>query len=303
MKILIVGGGRMGLMRAGFLSAREACEVFLVEPDENTRSRFLQQVPNARPLSFIGEASAFGVDAAIICSPPANHFDSALLCLKIGLPILLEKPSTLTREDSEVLALTAREKRVSISVGYHNRMRASVLKMKELIMGTTVVGFTAWWTCGAYARDWWHDPLLSGGALLEQACHPVDLINFLVGPIVNCGGKVLHNLGAPETGAFWLQSSIGIGGTLFYSSECPQKDIAVRVFTRTGTMHLDGWDLDLSIDGKRVGRGTKNSDRNEVFAHECTEFLKMVRTGASNSRLATLEEAIATENIVRKLKI
>lgn len=50
-----------------------------------------------------------GADWAVVATPPSSHREIACACLKIGIPVMLEKPVALTQSDSDAIFATARE--------------------------------------------------------------------------------------------------------------------------------------------------------------------------------------------------
>ncbi|MBU4334283.1 MAG: Gfo/Idh/MocA family oxidoreductase, partial [Candidatus Omnitrophica bacterium] len=73
------------------------------------------------------------VDAVVIATPVATHFDIAMACLKAGKHILVEKPITRTVKELEVLEGIAKKNGLVVMVGHTFIYNAAVRYLKELI--------------------------------------------------------------------------------------------------------------------------------------------------------------------------
>ena len=146
---------------------------------------FREMLERAKPQAvFIGVPP----DAHATTSPPR---DMELACAAAGVHIFIEKPlSCLPPEQvapvAEALA-RAEEKGLIVSVGYMFRYSRAVDEMRRIIAETPggVRAVIARYNC-AYSEiakvEWW-DIRLSGGPIVEQATHFVDLSRLLGGEV------------------------------------------------------------------------------------------------------------------------
>jgi predicted dehydrogenase len=299
-RILIIGGGRMGLIRAAAFRQLTECELVLVEPNAQAREAFLGAFPGSTVCADVEAACRLDLGLAVVATPPALHAGHAMACAASRVPVLIEKPSTLSEQDAAQLAKAVADGGRPVVVGYHNRARQAVRELREAMSGRRVMGFASWWVCSAYARDWWHDPSQSGGGMFEQGCHMLDLVGYVVGDLARWQGAIDSSIGSEQSASLRLVTGSGRSGTFFYSSQANSKDIGLRVFTADGVLELKGWDMDFHADGKLVRLGIEG-DRNEVFLAECSEVLGLVSGRAAGYPLATLAEASKVEGIVRSL--
>jgi predicted dehydrogenase len=73
------------------------------------------------------------VDCVLIATPNHTHFPLASAALERGLPVLVEKPLTVTFAESRRLCETARSMGTFVSVGFHTRHYPVVPLMKRLL--------------------------------------------------------------------------------------------------------------------------------------------------------------------------
>src|SRR5437016_5187603 len=66
------------------------------------------------------------LDGAIIATPNFTHCEVALKCIEAGVATLIEKPLATTVEEGETIARAARERGVTVAVGYTTRFDESV---------------------------------------------------------------------------------------------------------------------------------------------------------------------------------
>ena len=84
-----------------------------------------------------GEASALlkdpGIDACVIATPAALHFEMARLALEAGKDVFVEKPLALTvREGESLVALAERHRRI-LMVGHLLEYHPATEKLRELV--------------------------------------------------------------------------------------------------------------------------------------------------------------------------
>lgn len=132
------------------------------------------------------------LDAVWIGVPPSAHGtsdydqDMEIECVRAGVPIFVEKPLSSSRPaDVQKVVEIIEDSDVLCSVGYMFRYSCAIQTMKELLESTPggARAFLATYDC-AYSciqkPSWW-DIALSGGPIVEQATHFIDLARYLIG--------------------------------------------------------------------------------------------------------------------------
>ncbi len=125
------------------------------------------------------------LDAVFICIPPYAHTDQEILCAEHGVHFFVEKPVALTLERAvEVLRAVERAGIITM-VGYTRRFLDSLREARRMLLerGGNAILYEAWWIGGVAGgpEHWWRRRELSGGQLVEQSTHLVDLGRWLVG--------------------------------------------------------------------------------------------------------------------------
>ena len=104
--------------------------------------------------------------------------------LGAGTALFVEKPLALDLPTAERIADTARKAGVVTAVGHHWRYSPAVDLVRELLDGRPVRLAVGSWIDRVPPVPWWSTRALSGGQIVEQAVHVLDLIRLLCGDVV-----------------------------------------------------------------------------------------------------------------------
>jgi predicted dehydrogenase len=138
------------------------------------------------------------LDAVVVCVPNYLHADIAVLALERGQHVLTEKPmATHLADASRMIATAAKHKRI-LQVGFQMRQSNLYHRAADLI-AQGAVGDVELVFASLFRGDWnpkgWQYPdpktgkrinwrfltFTSGGTLLEEGIHDLDIIHWLVG--------------------------------------------------------------------------------------------------------------------------
>jgi predicted dehydrogenase len=137
------------------------------------------------PREMFEEAS---LDLVLICLPPFAHSDEVELAAQHGVHIFIEKPIALSSETAWRMVEAAEKARVKTQVGFMFRFGTAIERLKGLITSAEIgpAGLmSARYFCNSLHAPWWRDRTKSGGQLVEQVIHMVDLMRYLMGDAVS----------------------------------------------------------------------------------------------------------------------
>lgn len=152
---------------------------------------FADQYTAGRAVVFTDHHALFedaALDLCVICLPPYGHTDEVEVAAAHGIHLLLEKPIALTSEHAWRMVEVAEAAGIKTQVGFMFRFGAAVERLKELIASGEAgpVGLmSARYFCNALHAAWWRDRLKSGGQLVEQVIHMLDLMRYVMGEPVS----------------------------------------------------------------------------------------------------------------------
>lgn len=128
------------------------------------------------------------LDLVVICLPPFAHSDEVELAAQHGVHILIEKPIALTSQHAWRMVDAAEEAKIKTQVGFMFRFGTAIERLKDLITFGEIgpAGLmSARYFCNSLHAPWWRDRNKSGGQLIEQIIHMVDLMRYLMGDAVS----------------------------------------------------------------------------------------------------------------------
>jgi predicted dehydrogenase len=192
------------------------------------------------------------VDAVYVATPPYAHQAYTLMAARAGKPVYVEKPMAMSFAECGTMIETCRAARVPLLVAYYRRALDRYLKVKEIVdagqigqpRAVTIALYRPHVPAPPGRVDWRVDPALSGGGrFVDMACHSLDFLDYVLGPIRAARGVAANQAGlyraedivaaafefesgVEGTGLWWFASPIavdrteilGTGGRVAFSS-------------------------------------------------------------------------------------
>lgn len=184
----IIGCGRFAKRHAAILAALDGVAlVGFCDRTIESAEAFNAQYAGGQGRAFSDGESMFeeaGLDLVYICLPPFAHGNEVELACRHGVHFLIEKPIALTMDLAGAMAAQVRASGVKSQVGfmYRHGEAAQWLKCRLREAAGEGRGFmTARYACNSLHSWWWRDRGKSGGQLLEQVIHVLDLTRFFFG--------------------------------------------------------------------------------------------------------------------------
>jgi predicted dehydrogenase len=154
-------------------------------------SVFSEKYTNGQAPVFADYHEMFGqvpMDAVVVCLPPYAHSDEVTIAANMGIHVFIEKPIALTSEQGWGMVNAAENAGIITQVGFMFRFGEAIERLKGMIDSGRAgpVGLmSARYFCNSLHAPWWRNRDLSGGQLVEQVIHMVDLMRFLMGDAVS----------------------------------------------------------------------------------------------------------------------
>jgi len=301
----LVGAGRVGRDYArAFAASQHAVLVAAADPHADAvRALGVDAVQVFA--SAAAMLSATALDAVVISTPPSSHADLCLQCVAAGVPVLCEKPFTITVESAERVCAAARRAGVPVSMASKFRWVEGVMRARDLLeagaLGTVSlveIGFTAPVDMGG---RWNADPRVSGGGvLIDNGSHAADVLSLFLGPIADVWcveGPRPQALRVEETVHLVARGCGGAVGVVDLSwSLRRETDDFLSVYGTAGTVTV-GWHgarCHLGDDDWRPLAGAY--DKTAAFVRQLDAFADAVRGRPSQS--VTPEDAVASVRFV-----
>lgn len=133
-KVGIIGFGYWGPNLTRNFSELPGSDLVAIADLKDERLKQAQlKYPHVIAKQEFRELFDLGLDAVVISTPPATHYQIAKECLEHNLNVLVEKPITLKSEDAEELIELAAAKGLTLMVGHTFEYNSAVHAMKEYI--------------------------------------------------------------------------------------------------------------------------------------------------------------------------
>ena len=150
------------------------------------------------------------VNAVYIATPPSSHVTYAIMAMKSGKPVYVEKPLAATYEECLRVIRVSRQTGVPCFVAYYRRYLPYFQKVKEIVESGQigkVVGVQIRFAVPPRDLDYnrkqlpWRvqRDIAGGGYFYDLAPHQLDLLQELFGPITRCSGFCSNRAGLYDT--------------------------------------------------------------------------------------------------------
>ncbi len=123
------------------------------------------------------------LDGCYVCIIPGVHGTTELDLVEAGIPFFLEKPVHLELDACQKVLDALEKKPLINAVGYHWRYGAGVQAAHNFMKDKTASYLEGHWYGGFVGAPWWRQMELSGGQLVEQTTHIVDMARFVAGEV------------------------------------------------------------------------------------------------------------------------
>ena len=134
------------------------------------------------------------VDVVCVCTPSGAHLEPAVAAARAGKHVVVEKPLEVTLPRCDAIIRACDESGVRLSAIFPSRFSPANIALKQAVeagrFGRLTLADTAvkWWRSQEYYDSgWWRGTwdLDGGGALMNQAIHNVDLLQWLMGEVAS----------------------------------------------------------------------------------------------------------------------
>ena len=184
-RVALIGAGSVAQRHAAVLSELDDVHVVAVADPVRDAAETLAAQCDAAAFTSADHALDHGrIDAAYICVPPFAHGAPEEAVLARRLPMFVEKPVATDLATAERLAALVAEAGVVTGTGYHWRCLDVVPRAQELLAQSPPYLASGFWLDKRPPVAWWADSSRSGGQVIEQLTHVLDLARLLLGEAV-----------------------------------------------------------------------------------------------------------------------
>ena len=186
---------RLSLLSGGEAEVVGLCDVNIENARRLTKlaNKFRSITPNpltdeALYTDYRKMMDELSLEAAIVCTPHALHYEHVMAALNKGLHVLVEKPMAISIKEALDMKNKAEEKNLLLAVAYQRHFQPEYVYARDVIKNGRIGVphfIVAWLTQDLRraigARSWYLDPKLSGGGqLICSGTHLTDIVLWIV---------------------------------------------------------------------------------------------------------------------------
>jgi myo-inositol 2-dehydrogenase/D-chiro-inositol 1-dehydrogenase len=300
---------RLGVIGAGAIAARHLAVIPEADSGVEIVAHLSRRLERAAAAADRFGGAAFAdldaflaegrPDAVLITVPPAEHGMVERALIRARIPFLVEKPIGIDIETPDEIAGSIAADLV-VAAGYNWRALDTLDEVRRLLAETPARMVLGRFHGGTPAASWWRFEAMSGGQMLEQACHLVDLARHLLGD-----GKLIGATGSygalPQfsdgdiagTSAALLNFS-GVPGVITATALLPGgpgPELRLICLGREIVITLAGIDI---VEG---GQTRRIESRSSSYLRQDRRFFAAVRSGRVDDVYCGYADALSTHRL------
>ena len=237
----IIGIGNMGTGHIKNIEGGKCPEiVFAAAADTNPAKEQWIKDNVSHPVPFFHTAEEMMdsglVDAVIVATPHYGHPVYAIMAMKKGLPVVIEKPAGVYTKHVKEMIAVADETKVPLAIMMNQRTSSIYRKMREIVQSGEMGAIkrtswivTDWYRTQAYydSGDWratWSGE--GGGVLMNQCPHQLDLWQWICGMPKTVSANMYfgkwHDIEVEDDVTVFVEYENGATGTFITTTgDCP----------------------------------------------------------------------------------
>jgi predicted dehydrogenase len=300
-RIGIVGLGEMGTEHMNRLQQIEGAKmVAFCDVNATLAAQVAQQRGGKAYTDFDTMLKKARLDALWVCLPPFVHQGQEIQAAELGIHLYVEKPVALDLETAQKTAAAIRKAGIINSVGYQIRHCKHVAQARRVLRGRRVDFVT-----GRYLGNlkgttgWWPIMSKSGGQIVEQATHVVDLMRYLAGEVRDVfASYALREFtntpgwDIPDYSVLAIDFASGALGSLHASAAHPGANWETGV-----KVTAEDLELECTFDSLRVTRGNETREirsQDDAILLADQAFVRSVEKGRPSGIRSSYADAVKT---------
>ena len=289
-RIALVGCGRIAQMHFDAIRETDGLELTAVCDSDAARAKAAGEANGVAHFTsyekMLAEAPS---DAVAICTPSGLHPAHGVLAAKAGKHVISEKPMAISLSGADELVAACDAKGVHLFVVKQNRLNPAIQMLRRAVdkgrFGRIYLANATvrWARPQEYyeSAEWRGTWEFDGGAIMNQASHYVDLIQWLVGPVESVMAKtatLARRIETEDTGVALLKFRNGALGVIEVTMLTYPRNFegSITILGERGTVkvggtavnRVDAWQFaDYDDDDKHIAAAATNPPTVYGFGH------------------------------------
>ena len=237
------------------------------------------------------------LDAVYLSLPVFVHGQPELDVIARGLPFFVEKPVAITMEIAREIEAAVTKAGLITCVGYQLRYLGSTRITQQLLRGKTINMVVGKYWCSTGHGDpnaWLRQMGKSGGQLVEQATHTIDMMRYMGGEVETVyamqANRHLKKTDCPDVNSVALQFASGAVGSLTatwaYTGDWANANV-LDVLYEGELLNWNPSRVSVQADGSWRDQTEPSPTIDDVF-------VEAVRSNTASSILSPYSDAVKT---------
>ncbi len=290
-RVALIGCGRISGSHVGAIDRIDGLDLVAVSDVESGRARALAEERGIPAFRTVEELLA-GVDCDVVavCTPSGLHPAHGILAARARKHVVTEKPMAISLADADALVQACDAAGVHLFVVKQNRLNPPIQLLRRAVekgrfgriyLANTTVRWTRpqeYYDAAPWRGTWEFD----GGAIMNQASHYVDLMQWLVGPVESVVAKtatLARRIETEDTGIAVLRFRSGALGVIEVTVLTHPRNFegSITILGEKGTVKIGGtavnrvehWQFaDYDDDDKLIDAASTSPPTVYGFGHE-----------------------------------
>jgi UDP-N-acetyl-2-amino-2-deoxyglucuronate dehydrogenase len=290
-RVALVGCGRISGSHVAAIDMIDGLDLVAVSDVEIDRARALADARGIPAFRTIEELLAGAeCDVVAICTPSGLHPAHGIVAARAGKHVVTEKPMAISLADADALVQACDAAGVYLFVVKQNRLNPPIRLLRRAVekgrfgriyLANTTVRWTRpqeYYDAAPWRGTWEFD----GGAIMNQASHYVDLMQWLVGPVESVVAKtatLARRIETEDTGIAVLRFRSGALGVIEVTVLTHPRNFegSIAILGEKGTVKIGGtavnrvehWQFaDYDDDDKLIEAANTSPPTVYGFGHE-----------------------------------
>ena len=199
------------------------------------------------------------VNAVYVATPPSSHATYAIMSMRAGKPVYVEKPLASSYDDCARINRVCEQTGVPCFVAYYRRYLPYFMKVMDIVKSGKIgkiMNVEICFSCPPREHDyssegnlpWRLQPEISGGGYFyDLAPHQLDLLQHMFGVIVRAEGICSNRAGLykPEdniSACFQFESGVAGSGSWCFVGHESSRDDSIKVIGDAGMVSFSVYD-------------------------------------------------------------
>ncbi|MDC3418033.1 Gfo/Idh/MocA family protein [Aquibacillus salsiterrae] len=237
------------------------------------------------------------LDALFICVPPFAHGSIEERAAELGIHLMVEKPIGLELATVQSKHEKIKQANILCATGYCLRYLDTVAEAKRYLEDKEIAMVRGHYLTSFVPTPWYREMDKSGGQLVEQATHTLDLIRYLTGEMTSVYANMslqvsedIPGIDIPDVTSVNFTFANGAVGHLDSTFTQPDHRMGVEILGKDFRVVVDGVEVTIV----EVGRTMTYKSKVNFYEEQDKAFIQAILTNNEDLILSNYENGLKT---------